>query len=114
MRTREELEKEGKLYMFMDETPSRAADNKAVTINHGEYLVEVFSAGYMDYGIRIQEWQHTGENEGHYVEVFYNPCFYDNQFVNGYSDDDEGKQAFREYLIDEFNAMFEYFTKEEI
>ena len=29
------------------------------------------------------------------------------------SDDDEGKQAFREFLKDEFNAMFEYFTKEE-
>ena len=111
MRTREELEKEGKLYMFMDETPNRAADSRSVTVNHGEYLVEVYSCGYLDYGVRIQEWVVTGEREGYYKEVFFNPCFYDNEFVNKFGHDEEGFQSFREYLIAEFNSMYEYFTE---
>ena len=92
MENKEELEQEGKLLVFMDETPSRPADSRTVTVNHGEYIVEVnWHAQWIDraYGLRIQEWQHTGEDEGEYVEIYYHPCCYDKQFVNAFGTDDE-------------------------
>ena len=102
MRNREQLEQEGKLYMFMDQTPSRAADRLAVTVNHGEYIVEV-EQWLWEFGLRIKQWQHTGEDEGKYVVIYFDPRHYKNhaELTN------LSMQAFREFLLKDFEQMRE-------